>query len=155
MRRVGYNWYQVLDSTKVTVIYNVWAAIKLNSSAEREQTRKKYILSLENRTPEQILEEEALYVEVKRLEQNERKFKKDRDDLLRTLAGIDSGLPEIVEDDGAPLGVTTDLLKKKKKGGVMDLDSPSTPLTGSISASLAKRPQVARSAAYGVSHSFL
>lgn len=107
-------------------------------------------MSLENRTPEQILEEEALYVEVKRLEQNERKFKKDRDDLLRTLAGIDSGLPEIVEDDGGPLGVTTDMLKKKKKGGVIDLDSPATPLSGSISAPVAKRPQVARSAAYGV-----
>ena len=50
---------------------------------ERELTRKQYLRSLESRTPEQIAEEEALYLELKRLEQTERQFKKDRDDLLR------------------------------------------------------------------------
>ncbi|TFK71791.1 hypothetical protein BDN72DRAFT_409014 [Pluteus cervinus] len=97
---------------------------------ERELTRKKYILSLDGRTPDQIAEEEALYVEIKRLEQNERRFKKDRDDLLRLLAGIDSGLPEVVEDD--PSGLTSDIKKKKKGSMAMDLDSPSTPLSASI-----------------------
>ncbi|KAG6911253.1 hypothetical protein DXG01_003120 [Tephrocybe rancida] len=94
---------------------------------ERELTRKKYILSLEGRTPEQIAEEEALFVEVKRLEQNERKFKKERDELLRTLAGIDSGLPDIVEDEGLS-NLTIDTKKRKRGSTVMDIETPSTPV---------------------------
>lgn len=94
---------------------------------ERELTRKKYIVSLENRTPEQIAEEEALFIEVKRLEQNERRFKKDREELLRTIAGIDSGLGDIVEDEG-----------------LMNLAStPAIPATPII-----KRPQTAKNAAF-------
>lgn len=119
---------------------------------ERELTRKKYILSLENRTPEQIAEEEALYIEIKRLEQNERKFKKEREALLRTLAGMDSGLPDIVEDDGVSLGITTDG-KKRKKGAAMEIDSPATPST-SIAA-VVKRPSSAKNAAYGIIVFFL
>ena len=114
---------------------------------ERELTRKKYILSLENRTPEQIAEEEALYIEIKRLEQNERKFKKERETLLRTLAGMDSGLPDIVEDDGVSLGITTDG-KKKKKGAAMEIDSPATPSTSM--AAVVRRPSSAKNAAYGI-----
>lgn len=113
---------------------------------ERELTRKKYLLSLENRTPEQIAEEEALYIEIKRLEQNERKFKKEREALLRTLAGMDSGLPDIVEDDGASLGITPDG-KKKKKGAAIEIDSPATP--SSSMATLVKRAP-AKNAAYGI-----
>jgi len=116
---------------------------------ERELTRKKYILSLENRTPEQIAEEEALYIEIKRLEQNERKFKKEREALLRTLAGIDSGLPDIVEDDGVSLGITTDG-KKKKKSAAMEIDSPVTPSTSL--AAVVKRPSSAKNAAYDAQH---
>ena len=67
--------------------------------------RKRYLVNLESRTSEQLVEEEALYVEIRRLEQTERRFKKEREELFRTLAGMDSGLPEIVEDDGGPLGV--------------------------------------------------
>jgi len=111
---------------------------------ERELTRKKYLLSLENRTPEQIAEEEALYIEIKRLEQNERKFKKEREALLRTLAGMDSGLPDVVEDDGASLGITPDG-KKKRKGTAMEIDSPATPSTSM--ATVIKRPP-AKNAAY-------
>jgi hypothetical protein len=112
-------------------------------------TRKKYVVSLENRTPEQIAEEEALYIEIKRLEQNERKFKKERDELLRTLAGIDSGLPDIVEDDVGLLGLGSDMKKKKKGAAAMDSDSPSTPSL--INAPITKRPQTAKSLAYGMS----
>ncbi|KAF4619755.1 hypothetical protein D9613_005251 [Agrocybe pediades] len=118
---------------------------------DREVTRKKYILSLENRTPEQIAEEEALYIEVKRLEQTERKFKKERENLLRTLAGIDSGLPDIVEDDGALAGITSEVSgsvstnavtnkKKRKVGQVTDLDSPATP-TAATAPATTKRPK--------------
>ncbi|KAJ7904687.1 hypothetical protein B0H14DRAFT_3079504 [Mycena olivaceomarginata] len=98
---------------------------------EREVLRKRYVASLENRTPEQIAEEEALYMEIKRLEQNERRFKRERDDLLRTIAGIESGLPDVVEDEMHLTGVSSssDPKRSKKKGGGADiLDSPSTPL---------------------------
>ncbi|KAF7301827.1 Myb-like domain-containing protein [Mycena indigotica] len=97
-----------------------------NFEKDREVLRKKYITSLENRTPQQIAEEEALYVEIKRLEQNERRFKRERDDLLRTVAGIESGLPDVVEDDAQLAGILADP-KRKKRGN--ELDSPSTPLS--------------------------
>jgi len=118
--------------------------------------RKKYILSLENRTPDQIAEEEALYVEVKRLEHTERKFKRDRENLLRTLAGIDSGLPDIVEDDGSVLGLnsesTSNIGSNKKKsqrksGLAVDTDSPATPSVASTP--VVKRPQNLKNATYG------
>ncbi|KAH0587771.1 hypothetical protein H2248_006528 [Termitomyces sp. 'cryptogamus'] len=114
-----------------------------NFDKERELTRKKYILSLESRTPEQIAEEEALFIEVKRLEQNERKFKKDRDELLRTLAGIDSGLPDIVEDEG--LSNLTIETKKKKRGSALEPDTPTTPVPATP---VVKRPPTARNAAF-------
>ncbi|KAG6831382.1 hypothetical protein H0H92_010984 [Tricholoma furcatifolium] len=117
-----------------------------NFDKDRELTRKKYILSLEGRTPEQIAEEEALYVEVKRLEQNERKFKKEREELLRMLAGIDSGLPDIVEDEGLT-NLSIDTKKKKRGSAAMDIDTPSTPVVPATP--VTKRPQTARNAAFG------
>ncbi|KAG6869337.1 hypothetical protein C0993_000090 [Termitomyces sp. T159_Od127] len=114
---------------------------------ERELTRKKYIMSLESRSPEQIAEEEALFIEVKRLEQNERRFKKDRDELLRTLAGIDSGLPDIVEDEG--LSNLTIETKKKKRGPALELDTPATPV---VPVTPVKRPPTARNAAFDAAH---
>ncbi|KAJ7498745.1 hypothetical protein FB451DRAFT_8701 [Mycena latifolia] len=115
---------------------------------DREVLRKKYVASLENRTPEQIAEEEALYMEIKRLEQNERRFKRERDDLLRTIAGIESGLPDIVEDEMQLNGLILDTKRSKKKGAA-DLDSPSTPL---LSAVIPKRPQTAKNTAYDLQH---
>ncbi|KAJ7575004.1 hypothetical protein C8J56DRAFT_976821, partial [Mycena floridula] len=86
-----------------------------------KQMRKRYLHTLARRESKQIEEEEeALYIEIKRLEQTERRFKREREDLLRTIAGIDSGLPDIVEDE--PIGD----------------DIPSTP---SISAPPFKRQQ--------------
>ncbi|KIY49379.1 hypothetical protein FISHEDRAFT_65378 [Fistulina hepatica ATCC 64428] len=108
---------------------------------DREVTRKKYIQSLENRTPDQIAEEEALYIEIKRLEQNERKFRRERDDLLRTLLGIESGLPDVIEDDTA-FGLTVEASKrnsKKRSAGTMEAESPVTPIS-SISATHIRRP---------------
>lgn len=43
-------------------------------------------------TAAEIAEEEALYLEVKRLEQNEKRYRADRDDLMRSVLGLDSGL---------------------------------------------------------------
>ncbi|KAF9453035.1 hypothetical protein P691DRAFT_659353 [Macrolepiota fuliginosa MF-IS2] len=115
---------------------------------ERELTRKKYLASLENRTQEQVIEEEALYIEIKKLEQNERKFKKEREDLLRLLAGIDSGLPDVVEDDVASLGQLHITDVKKKKKGTLESESPATPSAASISAPILKRPQPTKNAAF-------
>ena len=118
--------------------------------AEKEVGRKKYLRALENRTPEQIAEEEALYLELKRLEQSERQFKKDRDDLLRTLLGIESGLSDIqLGDDSSLHGLNSmpEIKKSKRRtGSGMDLDSPSTP--SSIMQSHRRIPSV-KNAAYG------
>ncbi|TFK55422.1 hypothetical protein OE88DRAFT_1651733 [Heliocybe sulcata] len=88
----------------------------LQFDKEREVTRKKYLTSLASRTPAQIAEEEALFIEIKRLEQTERRFKKDREELLRTLAGVESGLEGVFVDDDGPMGVS-ESKKKKKHGG--------------------------------------
>ncbi|KAJ6490413.1 hypothetical protein C8R47DRAFT_469461 [Mycena vitilis] len=122
----------------------------LQFDKEREVMRKRYVASLENRTPEQIAEEEALYMEIKRLEQNERRFKRERDDLLRTIAGIESGLPDVVEDEMQLGGVSLDTKRSKKKGGgVADLDSPSTPL---LATPIVRRPVTAKNTAYDLQH---
>ncbi|KAJ7573033.1 hypothetical protein C8J56DRAFT_984823 [Mycena floridula] len=109
----------------------------------REEIRKRYLHTLVKRESKQIEEEEALYIEIKRLEQTEKKFKQEREDLLLYTAGIDSGLPDIVE--GEPMqNVPIDSLRKHKRGD----DIPSTP---SISAPPPfKRPQTANSAAQDV-----
>src|ERR1700723_468604 len=112
-------------------------------------TRKKYVASLESRTPEQIAEEEALYVEIKRLEQNERRFKRERDELLRTLLGVDSGLSEIINmvDDEGPVGGYADNGKRRRKG---TLDTPVTPSNVvALGPPPPRRAQSAKSAAYG------
>jgi DNA methyltransferase 1-associated protein 1 len=81
--------------------------------SEREIRRKIYVESLLSRTTEQIAEEESLFIEIKRLEQTERRFAKDRDHLLRTLLGVDSGLPLRMDDDGP---IAAQLVTDKKKG---------------------------------------
>jgi hypothetical protein len=54
-------------------------------------------------TPEQIAEEEALYVECKRMEQQEKTFRADREDLMKMLAGFESGLLPIPGKPGEQL----------------------------------------------------
>lgn len=114
--------------------------------------RKRYLVSLESRTADQLAEEEALYLEVRRLEQTERRFKREREELLRTLAGMDSGLPYLVEDNGAPLGIFSEprsVSKKRKNNAGPEIDSPSTPSAAASSSSAIKRPQNTKNAAYG------
>jgi DNA methyltransferase 1-associated protein 1 len=43
-------------------------------------------------TASEIAEEEALFIEVKRMEQNGKRFRAERDDLMRNVVGFDSGL---------------------------------------------------------------
>ena len=123
-------------------------------ATERELTRKQYLRSLESRTPEQIAEEEALYLELKRLEQTERQFKKDRDDLLRTLLGIESGLSDIqLGDDSSLHGLSSmpEIKKSKKRtGSAMEADSPSVATPSSSILHSQKRMPLIKNAAYGV-----
>lgn len=116
--------------------------------------RKRYLVSLESRTQDELGEEEALYIEVRRLEQTERKFKREREELLRTLAGMDAGLPGLVEDNGAPLGILAESsrssTKKRKNIGATDTESPSTPSIAASSSATFKRPVTTKAnAAYG------
>lgn len=121
---------------------------------DRETLRKRYVATLEDRTPVQIAEEEALYVELKRLEQTERRFKKDRDELLRTLLGIESGLPDINADEeglnggGASYSETR---RNRRKPGDTETPVATTPSNSTIMLGqpVPKRQQSAKSAAYG------
>lgn len=55
----------------------------------RELERKSYLKSLLSRTPQQIAEEDFLYVESRRLEQNYHKIVEERRELLKILGGRD------------------------------------------------------------------
>ncbi|KAI0276322.1 hypothetical protein BGY98DRAFT_986364 [Russula aff. rugulosa BPL654] len=115
---------------------------------EREVMRKKYLLSLENRAPKELAEEEALYIELKRIEQNEKRFKQDRDRLLRTLLGAECGLPDLPIDEDGPLGDP----KKRRKGAPNELDSPATPSSSLFASAIPRRAQSAKSAAEDALH---
>lgn len=65
----------------------------------RETKRKQYASELYHLTAAEIAEEEALFVEIKRLQQSERRYRSDRDDLMRTVMGLDSGLVELDQDN--------------------------------------------------------
>lgn len=133
--------------------------------------RKNYLLSLESRTPSQIAEEEALYIELKKHEQTERTFRRERDELLRTLLGIDSGLPDLpIEDDtGAPASavesrsgapeVAPNKKNNKRRGAGMTLgdlgggiggESPASPASAGPSALTPRsRQSSTKNSAYG------
>lgn len=115
-------------------------------SLEREKTRKMYVASLFARTPEQIAEEEGLYIEIKRLEQTERRFAKEREELMKTVAGIESGLNVHQPDEEAFSGLFIDPRRKKRKGDGMDVDSPTS---AGPSSSPARRAISAKQAAEG------
>jgi len=90
-------------------------------------TRKSYVASLESRTPEQIAEEEALYIGLKRLEQTERRFKKTETNCYTLFLGIESGLPDINGSDDASGNVSNIVsggssidTKRRKKGNEID-----------------------------------
>lgn len=149
MKSVNHSSYRPSNSTKVRYPINathifLYTALN-NLSTEREVMRKRYLQSLENRTPKELAEEEALYIELKRIEQNEKRFKQDRDRLLRTLLGAESGLPDLPVDEDGPLGDP----KKRKKGVANELDSPATPSSSLFAPAIPKRPQSAKSAAEG------
>ena len=116
--------------------------------SEQERNRKAYLTGLFDRTPEQIAEEEQLYVEIKRLELNEKRYAKERDDLLRTFAGVESGLPGLQANWDISTGVPIDKKRKKRLEGEMALDSP---ITASSSSMLPpKRRDIGKQSATGM-----
>ncbi|KAF9513258.1 hypothetical protein BS47DRAFT_1317687 [Hydnum rufescens UP504] len=118
--------------------------------AEQERNRKAYLTGLFDRTPEQIAEEEQLYVEIKRLELNEKRYAKERDDLLRTFAGVESGLPGLQANWDISTGVPIDKKRKKRVEGDMTLDSP---IGGPSSSMLPpKRRDIGKQSASDVQH---
>jgi DNA methyltransferase 1-associated protein 1 len=107
------------------------------------------LTGLFDRTPEQIAEEEQLYVEIKRLELNEKRYAKERDDLLRTFAGVESGLPGLQANWDISTGVPIDKKRKKRVEGDMTLDSP---IGGPSSSMLPpKRRDIGKQSASGMS----
>lgn len=149
---------QVSHLTKVRIrpLSLISIDISYVPSIEREVTRKKYLASLESRTATEIAEEEALFTELKRLEQNERRFKKDRDELLRTILGIESGLPDIqAEDDSAHAVESVSTNKKTKKKGANEPETPTSASTSGPNTTISLGPAVpkkqsAKSAAHGM-----
>ena len=117
-------FYIVMSLTRVSSV--AFRVVKSHATLEREKTRKMYVASLFARTPEQIAEEEGLYIEIKRLEQTERRFAKEREELMKTVAGIESGLNVHQPDEEAFSGLFIDPRRKKKKGDGMDAESPTS-----------------------------
>ncbi|KAF0451022.1 SWR1-complex protein 4 [Gigaspora margarita] len=63
------------------------ALIAMNTyDKAKEEKRKKHMCALYLRSPEEIKEEEALLEEYERIEQNEKKFAKERENLLKLLS---------------------------------------------------------------------
>jgi DNA methyltransferase 1-associated protein 1 len=147
MRRQSHSSWAHLILTKACARYSYLTTCRCNwpPSADRETTRKEYLRGLFNRTPAQIAEEEALYIEMKRLQQNEARFARDREDILRTLGGLDSGLANLnVDPDyfvtgpgSVAAGAATQEKKKKRRdtsvsASGMDIDTPGTPGSNSL-----------------------
>nr|XP_031859512.1 uncharacterized protein CI109_004974 [Kwoniella shandongensis]KAA5526584.1 hypothetical protein CI109_004974 [Kwoniella shandongensis] len=80
----------------------------------RETKRKQYASELFHLTAAEIAEEEALYIEIKRMEQNERRYRADRDDLMRMVMGLDSGLVDI-DQSNIETVIGVDKNKKRKR----------------------------------------
>ncbi|PWZ00992.1 hypothetical protein BCV70DRAFT_199353 [Testicularia cyperi] len=105
---------------------------------QREVERKKALMRLYTRTPEQLAEEEALYVEIRRIEQNEAKYASEREELLRLLGGwesLPSSSPHAVAAAGSGIaslvGAEDDPMSKgrggNKKRKLQHTDDAGTP----------------------------
>jgi hypothetical protein len=58
----------------------------------KEIQRKRNADALFHLTRPQIIEEEALYMELKKMEQTERRYRGEREDLMRRVNGLESGV---------------------------------------------------------------
>jgi hypothetical protein len=66
----------------------------------REVKRKQYASHLFHLSSSEIAEEEGLFLEIKKMEQNQRRYQAERDDLLRRTMGLDSGLVNLDQNNG-------------------------------------------------------
>lgn len=85
---------------------------------EQEKLRREHVARLWNRTPAQIQEETLLYTELLRLSQTATSFSSQRHRLLRLLAGIESGLPDIQTLDDRLTQLNLDPQIRGVKGGL-------------------------------------
>ncbi|KAF9947613.1 swr complex subunit [Mortierella alpina] len=74
---------RLTDSSQASEKAQLLASMAYDKNREIE--RKKNLEILNTRTPEQIEEEEALYLEARRIDQNEKKITRERENLLRLL----------------------------------------------------------------------
>ncbi|KAF9575522.1 swr complex subunit [Mortierella alpina] len=74
---------RMTDSSQASEKAQLLASMAYDKNREIE--RKKNLEILNTRTPEQIEEEEALYLEARRIDQNEKKITRERENLLRLL----------------------------------------------------------------------
>ncbi|WVF67783.1 hypothetical protein IAT40_002544 [Kwoniella sp. CBS 6097] len=101
----------------------------------REVKRKQYASELFHLTAAEIAEEEALYIEIKRMEQNERRYRADRDDLMRTVMGFDSGLLTLDQSNvDTILGVDKNKKRKRMEEGEPVVQEPPPTKTAKDSA---------------------
>lgn len=114
-------------------------------------------------TAAEIAEEESLFLEVKRIEQNEKRYRADRDALLRSIMGLDSGVISLDQansegvvgvDRVSRYSATNQFTKlngqNKKRKRQEEADSNAAPSVAPIA------PKKAReSAAFGMSSHFL
>lgn len=87
--------------------------------------RKQYASELFHLTAAEIAEEEALYIEMKRMEQNDRRYRSDRDDLLRNIMGLDSGIVNLDQANAeGVLGLERNKKRKRLEDGELAVTSP-------------------------------
>ncbi|KIM25902.1 hypothetical protein M408DRAFT_330900 [Serendipita vermifera MAFF 305830] len=83
----------------------------------QEKARREHVANLWARTPAQVAEETHLYTELLRLSQTATEFTGQRHHLLRLLAGIESGLPDIRTRDDRLAPLNADPQIRGMKGG--------------------------------------
>ncbi|KAI1314950.1 swr complex subunit [Mortierella claussenii] len=121
---------------------------------DREVERKKNLEILNTRTPEQIEEEEALYLEARRIDQNEKKITRERESLLRLLntrdiygpgGPVSAGLAGQVASGGGP---GTGIIIPSNSITIPSSSSTSSPSTnGPLSPSIGKNASNSAAAA--------
>lgn len=95
----------------------------IHDPSDREVERKAHLATLLSRTPQQIQEEQFLYVESRRLEQNAAKIQREREDLQHLLTGGSQRFYAWAASQagaGAGLNGLGDKKKGKKKDGEVD-----------------------------------
>ncbi|KAG8819410.1 swr complex subunit [Serendipita sp. 399] len=104
-----------------------------------EKARREHIAALWDRAPQQIAEETLLYTELLRLSQTSTKFTAERHSLLRLLAGIESGLPDVTTRDGRLESLNQDPQIRGVKGGLWGNMIPGPTSAAPMSAAQARK----------------